>query len=166
MSNKAKGSKAERELYQMFIDNHFRAVRVAGSGMMENTACDLIAGKKGQKYCIEAKSTKSPLKYISKEQISDFLVFADIFGLKPVVAVRYNREGWFFINPKQLEDSGKNWVISLEYAKKKAKRFSQYFCQTNNKNQENNIKLTDTELDELCYNEKENIDIVDDDISN
>ena len=50
MSNKQKGSKAERELYQMFIENNFRAVRVAGSGMMENTACDLIAGKKGKKF--------------------------------------------------------------------------------------------------------------------
>ena len=26
--NKAKGSKAERELYQLFVENHFRAVRV------------------------------------------------------------------------------------------------------------------------------------------
>ena len=64
MSNKAKGSKAERELYQMFVDNCYRAVRVAGSGMMENADCDIIAGKKGKKYCIEAKATKKHLKYI------------------------------------------------------------------------------------------------------
>ena len=51
MSNKQKGSKTERELYQMFIDNSYRAVRVAGSGMMDNTAADIIAGKKGRKYC-------------------------------------------------------------------------------------------------------------------
>jgi len=37
MGNKEKGSKAERELYDMFIQNHYRAVRVAGSGAMENT---------------------------------------------------------------------------------------------------------------------------------
>ena len=35
MSNKAKGSKAERELYNLFVSNNFRAVRVAGSGMMD-----------------------------------------------------------------------------------------------------------------------------------
>jgi Holliday junction resolvase len=45
MSNKAKGSKAERELYQMFVNHHYRAVHVAGSGVMENTDCDMIAGK-------------------------------------------------------------------------------------------------------------------------
>jgi len=127
--NKAKGSKVERELFQMFVDNNFRAVRVAGSGVMENADCDIIAGKKGggRKYCIEVKSSKKPIKYITKEQISSFMIFSEIFGLKPVVAVRFNREGWFFLNPKNLEDSGKNFVISLEKARKKGRRFSQFF---------------------------------------
>jgi len=129
MSNKAKGNKAERELYDLFVQNGFRAVRVAGSGVMENTACDLIAGKKGEKkYAIEVKSSKVPLKYITKEQIEDFIVFSEIFGLVPVVALRFNREGWFFIKPGQLKDAGKNWVISLEEAKTIGKRFSQFFC--------------------------------------
>jgi len=126
-NNKSKGSKAERELFQMFIDNSFRAVRVAGSGTMENADCDLIAGKKGKKYCIEVKSSKKPIKYITKEQINSFMVFADIFGLKPVIAIRYNKFGWFFLNPKYLKDSGKNFVIDLERARKKGKRFAQFF---------------------------------------
>ena len=64
MGNKEKGSKAERELYEMFVANHFRAVRVAGSGRMDNADCDLIAGKmgNGEKYAIEVKSTKKPPK--------------------------------------------------------------------------------------------------------
>lgn len=129
MSNKEKGSKAERELYDMFVANGFRAVRVAGSGMMENTACDLIAGKKGErKYAIEVKSSKTPVKYITKEQISDFMVFSEIFGLIPVVALRFNREGWFFISPAQLRDVGKNFALNIEDARKNGKRFSQFFC--------------------------------------
>src|SRR3989344_6555607 len=108
MGNKEKGANAERELYQMFIDNCFRAVRVAGSGVMENTSCDLIAGKKGKKFCIEVKASKKKSKYITKKQIEEFMIFSEIFGLNPVVAVRFNREGWFFIHPKNLEDSGKN----------------------------------------------------------
>ena len=127
MSNKSKGSAAERELYQMFVDNFYRVVRVAGSGTMENADCDLIAGKKGSKYCIEAKSSKKPVKYISKEQIENFIVFSEIFGLKPVIAIRFNRLGWFFISPKELKDSGKNWVVNLETVRKKGKRFSQFF---------------------------------------
>jgi len=131
MSNKSKGSKAERELYDLFVSNGFRAVRVAGSGVMENTACDLIAGKASaegnRKYSIEAKSSKAPVKYVSKEQIEQFIIFSEIFGLVPVVALRFNREGWIFISPEQLRDSGKNWVISLEEAKIKGKKFSQFF---------------------------------------
>jgi|SRR3989344_3937784 len=143
MGNKEKGSKAERELLQMFMQEGWRAARVAGSGMMENSDCDLIAGKKGSKYCIEVKSSKKPVKYISKKQVENFMIFADIFGLKPVIALRFNREGWFFIHPKKLEDSGKNLVITLEDAKKKGKRFSQFFCKTANKN--NNIECSESE---------------------
>lgn len=128
MSNKEKGSKAERELFDMFIANSYRAVRVAGSGRMENADCDIIAGKIGKKFGIEAKSTKKPVKYISKEQMENFIIFCEIFGLTPVIALRLNRLGWYFLNPKDLEDSGKNWVVNLEIAKNKGKRFSQYFC--------------------------------------
>ena len=126
--NKSKGSKVERELFQMFIDNNYRAVRVAGSGVMETADCDLIAGKnKKKKYAIEVKASKKPFKYISKKQIENFIIFADIFGLKPVIALRFNRDGWFFINPKYLENAGKNFVVSLERARKNGKRFSQFF---------------------------------------
>jgi len=153
--NKAKGSKAERELFQMFVDNNFRAVRVAGSGTMENADCDIIAGKKGVgKYCIEAKSTKSSNKYITKEQINSFMVFADIFGLKPVIAIRFNRIGWYFLNPKEMNDSGKNWVVNLEIAQKKGKRFSQFFCNgkiKENINDKDVVSLDEKEMDDLCY---------------
>ena len=111
----------------MFIDNFFRAVRVAGSGAMENTSCDLLAGKEGKKYCIECKSSKKTSKYITKEQISDFLVFSEIFGLEPVVAVKFNRKGWFFLSPNDLVDSGKHLLVSLDIAQEKGKRFSQFF---------------------------------------
>ena len=149
--NKSKGSKTERELYQMFVDNHYRAVRVAGSGTMENADCDIIAGKKGKgrKYAIEAKSSKKPMKYISKEQIDRFMTFSDIFGLKPVLAIRFNQVGWFFINPKILKDSGKNWVITLDGARKKGKRFAQFFGEKVSKKQQQSLKIgKDIVLDE------------------
>ena len=126
--NKSKGSKVERELYQIFVDNNFRAVRVAGSGTMENADCDIIAGKKGNgKYAIEVKASKKPVKYISKEQIENFMIFSDIFGLKPVIAIRFNQIGWFFLHPKHLRDSGKNFVVNLKMCREKGKRFAQFF---------------------------------------
>lgn len=128
MSNKAKGSKAERELLNLFTEMGWRAARVAGSGMNDNTYCDLIAGKIGRKgFAIEAKSSKKNRIYITKKQIEDFVLFTSMMGLKPVVAVRFNREGWLFLNPKHLEDSGGNWVVSMDRARNKGKRFGQFF---------------------------------------
>lgn len=128
MSNKAKGSKAERELVDIFTEHGWRAARVAGSGVNENTSCDLIAGKMGKgAFAIEAKSSKKSRIYITKAQIEDFLVFSLTMGLTPVVALRFNREGWFFIKPEELEDTGNLWVASLERAKTIGKRFGQFF---------------------------------------
>lgn len=146
MSNKAKGSKAERELLDMFVKENYRCVRVAGSGVMENSDCDLISGKPGRKYAIEVKSTKKTSKYITKEQMNNFMVFSEIFGLVPVIAVRFNRIGWFFLNPADLEDSGKNWVVSVESARIKGKRFAQFFA--NEKNPE--MELIDEVMNEEC----------------
>jgi len=128
MSNKAKGSKAERELVRLFTEHGWRAVRVAGSGVHDDSPCDLIAGKLGEKGCVvEAKSSKQKRIYITKNQIEDFYIFSKMIGLNPVIAVRFNREGWLFIEPEFLEDSGGNWVISLKRAKEKGRRFGQFF---------------------------------------
>ena len=127
MSNKAKGSRVERELLQLFTDKTWKAARVAGSGVNENTFCDLIAGKAGKTYAVEVKSSKGPRIYITKQQISDFSEFTEVMGLIPVIAVRFNREGWLFLEPKQLEDSGVNFVVNLKKAKVEGKRFAQFF---------------------------------------
>lgn len=128
MSNKAKGSKAERELLNIFTESGWRALRVAGSGVNDNSPCDLIAAKVGLKgYTIEAKSSKKAQIYISKEQIEDFLLFSSILGLTPVIALRFNYEGWIFLSPGQLDDTGKYWVARLKKAKSEGKKFSQFF---------------------------------------
>lgn len=138
MGNKAKGTKYENELYDLLIEAGYRCIRSAGSGTKKESNADLIAGKasadRRQKYAIEAKYSKAPVKYITKEQIENFIVFSEIFGLTPVVALRFNREGWLFINPSQLRDAGKNWTISLGEAKQVGKRFSQFFSSNNPNN--------------------------------
>src|SRR3972149_3499735 len=128
MSNKAKGSKAERELLDILTQKGWRAARVAGSGVNDNSPCDLIAAKLGKRgFVIEAKSSKKSSIYITKEQIGDFVLFSQMIGLSPAIALRFNREGWFFISPNQLKDTGKFWAVSLEAARQEGKRFSQFF---------------------------------------
>src|SRR3989344_4082377 len=128
MSNKAKGSKVERELVKLFTEQGWRAVRVAGSGIGEDSPCDLIAAKSGRKgFTVEVKSSKKSSIYITREQISDFIIFSNLIGLKPVIAARFNREGFLFLDPKHLKDTGKYFSLSLKTAKQKGKRFSQFF---------------------------------------
>ncbi len=152
MSNKAKGSRVERELIQLFTENSWRAVRVAGSGVGEDSPCDLLAAKLGKKaYVIEVKSSKKPIIYITKQQIEDFILFSNLIGLKPVIALRFNREGWLFLDPKYLKDTGKYWAASLETAKEKGKRFSNFFeNEIHKKNQSNEEpSITEEILNEL-----------------
>jgi len=128
MSNKAKGSRVERELLSLFTEHGWRAARIAGSGVNDDSPCDLIVGKLGKRgYTIEVKSSKKTSIYITKEQIQDFILFSNMIGLSPVIAVRFNYEGFIFLHPNQLEDSGKNWVVSLKKAKSEGKKFSQFF---------------------------------------
>lgn len=128
MSNKAKGSKAERELVKLFTEMGWRSVRVAGSGVGEDSPCDILAAKMGKSgFAIEAKSSKKSTIYITKEQINDFILFSSMIGLKPVIATRFNHQGWLFIDPKHLKDTGKYWAVSLENAKQNGQRFSQFF---------------------------------------
>lgn len=127
MGNKEKGANVERELLKKFIEEGWLAIRVAGSGILPDPSCDLIAGKQRKKYCIEVKSCKKKKKYLDREQIENFMLFSEIFGLKPILALRFNREGWFFVYPKQLEKTKKGLAIDLETARKKGKRFAQAF---------------------------------------
>ena len=118
-NNKAKGSKAERELISMFNEHGWRAVRVAGSGVKDESPCDIIVGKIGKKgYVVECKSSKKKTIYITKQQIEDFIVFSKTIGLNSVIAARFNYEGWYFLDPSFLKDTGKYWALSLEQAKK------------------------------------------------
>jgi len=128
MSNKSKGSRVERELLAIFTENGWRAARVAGSGVNDDSPCDLIVGKLGRSgHTIEVKSSKKTSIYITKEQIQDFILYSNMIGLKPVIATRFNYEGFIFLSPEQLEDSGKNWVVHLKKAKEVGKKFSQFF---------------------------------------
>lgn len=127
MANKHKGSNAERELLGIFTENSWRAARVAGSGVNDNSPCDLIAGKGLRKFSIECKTTKKNRQYIDKTQIEDFLIFSEVFGMTPVIALRFCRQGWIFVNPCDMNDSGKSVNISLEEAQQKGKKFCQFF---------------------------------------
>ncbi len=127
MSNKEKGANAERELLHKLVDEGYMCVRIAGSGLLPEPSCDLIVGKFNKKFSIECKSVKNHIKYLDKEQIERFIIFSEIFGLKPLLAVRFNRQGWYFFEPENIKKTEKGLAVSIELAQEKGKRFGEVF---------------------------------------
>ena len=113
MSAKQKGSNAERELIHLFWSTkEWTACRVAGSGSMKYPAPDIIANKQGINLAIECKATSSNNQYLEKREVRELIEFAKMAGARPLVAVRFFRKDWRFLNPDDLEDSGLNLVVT------------------------------------------------------
>jgi len=129
--NKHKGANAERELLHLFSSKGWAAVRVAGSGMIAETSADLIVGNSTKRFVIECKTCKNKKRYLEKQQIEDLKEFAKKFGFPPIIAVKFNRQGWWFIEPEKLEDTGKGLAISLEDIKKKGISFDELLSREN-----------------------------------
>jgi len=125
-ANKKRGSNAEREILHLLSKNGFSVARVAGSGMISETSCDLFAGNRKKKYAIEVKISSKNKRYLNKEQIKKLIEFSKDFGLTPLVAVKFLRKGWFFIDPKKLEKTNKGLAISIDDIKKKGKSFEEF----------------------------------------
>ena len=121
---KLKGTRAERELLHMFYANDWSCCRVAGSGSSVYPAPDLLAGKKEKKFAIECKNIKGDKKYIDKKDIEELLIFSKNFGADPLIAIKFDNHGWYFLHPNKLEKSKNgNYNISLEIAEEKGLSF-------------------------------------------
>ena len=91
--NKKRGSDAERELLHLLSEKGWAVARVAGSGMISETNCDLFAGNGKKKYAVEVKISSNSKKYLDREQIDGLMDFAKNFGLNPIVAIKFLRKG-------------------------------------------------------------------------
>lgn len=125
MSQKEKGSNAERELIHLFWANGWTACRVAGSGSMHYPAPDIIAGIQNRKLAIECKSGKNSAIYLEKQEVAELISYANSFGAEPLIAVRFFRTDWFFLEPKELEETNKNFVARKDTAEKINRTFMQ-----------------------------------------
>lgn len=122
MKNKQKGTRIENELFDLLNKFGFKAIRCAGSGTKEFADCDIVAGNKKIKYAIEVKSSKKPYKYISKEQMKKFKEFSKIFDLKPLIALRFNYNPFYFVKPSDFDKKKNSFGINLKQAKKYHKK--------------------------------------------
>jgi len=112
---KAKGTKYERELVNLFWEAGFGVMRAPTSGGATSRAMpDLVAGNGEVYYAIEVKMRKSLPVYINEEQVHELYEFSDRFGAIPLIAVKLPRRLWRFINAHELKRTRKGYKVDYE----------------------------------------------------
>ena len=121
---KEKGSNAERELVEMFWENNFGALRVAGSGVSRIPCPDVLAGNGKTFFAVECKSTGSNYVHLTYSEIVKLVTFAQKFGAVPIIAIRFDGKDWVFFTVDKLKvTKGKNFKVSKDFAYRDGKRF-------------------------------------------
>jgi len=117
-----RGIDDERSLANLLWAKGFAVIRAPASGASTKMPRpDIIAGKrtKGLQYAIEAKTTHKKILYAEKESIDQLLLFADTFGCRPLLAVKFKgrQNSWLFLHPSSLtQTKGNNYRLSYDDA--------------------------------------------------
>ncbi len=104
-----KGDRRERELVNLFDDDGFAVMRApASGGGTDRELPDILVGDGNLFYSIEAKSSSGQPIYVKQKEIEDLNYFSSKFGCEPRIAVRFDREDWYFFDPDDCyrTDSG------------------------------------------------------------
>jgi Holliday junction resolvase len=117
-NSNAKGDRRERELVNDLDAAGFAVMRAPASGSAtERELPDVLAGDSETFYAIEAKSSAGDPIYLDGEEIEALLFFAQNFGAKPRIGVRFDREEWYFFHPDELYTTdGGNYRIKKDVA--------------------------------------------------
>lgn len=124
MNRKAKGSCAERELIHLLWAEEWAAVRIAGSGSMKYPSPDILASNIKRKIGIECKASKGKYQYLTKKEIEELKKFCSLFGAEPWIGIKFSSE-WFFLNPEDIKETEKNFVVSRCDAENKGLKFNE-----------------------------------------
>jgi Holliday junction resolvase len=114
----AKGGRRERELVNELDVAGFAVMRAPASGSAtERELPDVLAGDGDVFYAIEAKSSAGNPIYLTGEEVEALVFFAQNFGAKPRIGVRFDREDWYFFHPGDLHvTDGGNYRVKKETA--------------------------------------------------
>ena len=113
-----KGDRRERELVNRLDEAGFAVMRAPASGSATGRELpDVLAGNGSAFYAIEAKSSSGDPIYLDNEEVAALTYFAQNFGARPKVGVRFDREDWYFFHPADLHttDAG-NYRVKKERA--------------------------------------------------
>ena len=109
---KRKGLKFERDLIHALWNEGFAAVRVAGSGSSSYPSPDIVASNGKTIIAIEAKMRDRLPLYIPGEKIRELVMFSNLFGARPVIALKLKKAKWRFFEVEMLEKTENGYKIS------------------------------------------------------
>ncbi len=89
----------------------------ASGSATERELPDVLAGNGEVFYAIEAKSSAGNPIYLTGEEVEALVFFAQNFGAKPRIGVRFDREDWYFFHPAECYTTdGGNYRVKKETA--------------------------------------------------
>lgn len=102
-----RGVQDERDLVRLLWRKGFAVLRAPASGAStQMPRPDIIAGHSGRgvQFAIEVKTTHDENLYIARESVSQLIDFAERFGCKPILAIKFKGRGkpWLFVEPQHL----------------------------------------------------------------
>lgn len=118
MVTNKKGDRRERELVNKLDGDGFAVMRApASGGGTKRELPDVLAGNGINFYAVEAKSSSGDPIYIDEEEVEGLLYFSNNFGSKARLAVRFDREDWYFFKPEDCyRTKSGNYRIKKETA--------------------------------------------------
>jgi Holliday junction resolvase len=128
MSANRKGDRRERELVNRLDEAGFAVMRAPASGSAtERDLPDVLAGDGDRFFAIEAKSSAGDPIYLTGEEVESLVYFAQNFGAKARIGVRFDREDWYFFHPGDLHvTDGGNYRVKRETALAEGTDFDEF----------------------------------------
>ena len=116
----AKGDRRERELVNRLDELGFAVMRAPASGSATSRELpDVLAGDGTVFYAIEVKASAGNPIYLDEKEVYDLVYFARNFGAEPRIGVRFDREDWYFFDPRGdaiHQTDGGNYRVKKETA--------------------------------------------------
>ncbi|WP_410765978.1 Holliday junction resolvase Hjc [Haloferax sp. DFSO60] len=128
MSSNRKGDRRERELVNKLDEAGFAVMRAPASGSATTRELpDVLAGNGEVFYAIEAKASSGRPIYLTGEEVEALIYFSQNFGAKARIAVRFDREDWYFFHPGDLYvTDGGNYRVKKETALAEGEHFDTF----------------------------------------
>ncbi len=114
VKRKNKGTKFERELIHILWENGFAAIRAAGSGATTYPCPDILASNGKIVLAFEVKARVSLPLYLTEQKVKELVMFSNLFGAKPYIALKVSRRGWRFIEVSRLIKTPKGYKVDEE----------------------------------------------------